>query len=163
MKAGKPYLASIWVLIGIAVFGIFQLALIYFMLRGAKGNVNSYRAFVGLFIIVLPIVEAFIYWRLRFNIQKKVWARIHVWLLFAAIVLLPILMFVSGLMIALNYPPANRTDLIVLLDKIHDWSFWFLFLIAHIFFIATIVRHFTRKKETKENEAPAGLLDEFVS
>ena len=140
MNLIKPFLPGVRVLIGISVFGIIQLGVLYYILNKGNENLGSYEiiSFFNLFLIIFPLLEAFIYWRLRFNIQKKLWVHLHIWLLFTLLVILPIFMFVSSLYITLKYPPIDYPDLYKLIDKINDWSFWFLFLLAHIFFIATI-------------------------
>ncbi len=166
MKAGKPYLAGVWILIGIAVFGIIQVAIFHYLIRAANNGQDTYAAIPRfyLFLIIFPLVEAFIYWRLRFQIPGKKWVRLHVWLLFVGIVVLPVIIFVAAVLVGLYYPRTNNSALYILFDKIYHWTFWFLFLAAHIFFIATIVKYYhNKKKEIKKNEAPAGLLDEFIS
>ena len=87
----------------------------------------------------------------------------HIWLLFTGLVLLPVFMFTSALFISYNYLPTDFPNLYRLIDWLNFWIVCCLILLAHIFFIATIVKYFKRKNEVTENETPAGLLDEFVS
>ncbi len=161
----KPFLTGVWVLIGCAVFRIVQLWFLYNFLLKRGINTAAYEvfSFLNLIIVILPLLEAFIYWRLRFDNPQKRWAHRHVWILFLAVVLLPLLMFVLTPFMVIKYPASEHPDLYPLINKINYWTFWFLFSLAHIFFIVTIVKYFKRKNEVTENETPAGLLDEFVS
>jgi hypothetical protein len=165
MRATKPFLLGVWILIAIAVFKIIQLGFLQYFLNKRDFIPTSYTvfSFFNLFLISLPLLEAFIYWRLRLNISTKLWAHMHIWILFLAMVLLPLLMFVLAPFITINYSPSGNPNLYHLINNINYWSFWFFFSLAHIFFIVTIVKYFNRKSEVKENETPAGLLDEFIN
>jgi hypothetical protein len=165
MRATKPFFFGIWMLIAIAVFKIIQLGFLHYFLNKGNFNPASYTvfSFFNLVLISVPLLEAFIYWRLRFNISTKPWAYMHVWILFLGMVLLPLLLFVLAPFIMINYSPSDSRNLYHLINKINYWSFWFLVPLAHICFIITIVKYFNRKSEVNENENPAGILDEFVS
>src|SRR5688572_28387155 len=141
MKPLKPFLLSVWVLTAFAIFKIIQLGFLYYLLNKREFIADSYNvfSFINLLLISLPLFGAFIYWRLRFNIPKKLWVHMHIWILFLSMVLLPLFMFVLAPFITTYYSPSDNPNLYPIISKINYWSFWFLFSLAHIFFITTIV------------------------
>src|SRR5687767_12421942 len=104
MKLVKPFLSGVWVLIGIAVFYITLLAVVYFLNEDESLSSSNILSAFNLFVIIFLLAEAVVYWKLRFNIQNKTWVRIHVGALFVAIVILQVFMFISSFYIAVKHP-----------------------------------------------------------
>jgi len=84
---------------------------------------------------------------------------LHSWITFA-IFLLPIVIILFYNIIAEDYSPEEFAALSKRITQIRVILFYLFIVIAHIFFILTIVKSF--KQQVSINETP-GLLDEFIS
>jgi cbb3-type cytochrome oxidase subunit 3 len=129
-----------------------------------RGAIFLHRAFTGvsLSIFLVFIAEAIVYFWLRFRIKNKWWVRLHVWPLFIATVLIQSLILVIAKVADNYWGPVEFRELNGYLRNIKFYSFWIVVPLCHIFFIATIVKIFRSKKEVKNDDAPPGLLDEFI-
>jgi len=107
----------------------------------------------------LLIIEIIIYCIIRKRIYNKLWVGLHSWITFA-IFLLPIVIILFYNIIAEDYSPEEFAALSKRITQIRVILFYLFIVIAHIFFILTIVKSF--KQQISINETP-GLLDEFIS
>jgi hypothetical protein len=158
MRTRRPYLFGVWAMLAITLFRIAQVIFLYLFLKKYNAvNVTAiiFKPLMILFTI-LPPVEAIIYWNLRYRIQKKTWVRIHVWSMFTCMVAFPILIFFVN-----AWAVKNDIEIMSWIAIADFYIFWFLMLVGHVFFIATIVRYFNKKTQVTD-ETPAGLLDEFL-
>jgi hypothetical protein len=111
--------------------------------------------------ICVLLAELIVYLLIRNRIYRIQWVRLHVWPVLFAFVLLPLIMMLLRLL-ASRYTDAESTYAYLAdLRRAEYYIFWGSIPVAHAFFIATIAKSFTPKKEPVD-EGPPGLLDEFV-
>ena len=168
----KRSLLGFWVLVLILLFKCILIFIAYDALRRLSSNTLDItpgtlfrKSFTGfsLLIFLLLMAEAFVYFVIRFRIKNKWWVRLHVWPLFVITVLMPLLGLFAVKIVVANWGPAGLRELNRYLSNIKFYSFWIIVPLCHIFFIATIVKIFTPKKEVQNDDTPPGLLDEFVN
>jgi len=107
--------------------------------------------------LIWPFVlftETFIYWRIRKRIYQKSWTNMHTACMVLALFFM--MWFFIPLIILLN------RQVKIYNDKIVPWYFfqvrffviWGLIIIGHIFFIATIVKSFSKKEVPASEDEP---------
>jgi len=108
------------------------------------------------------MLEMIIYWILRNRLQKRLWVHYHIWSVCLATLILPL----SYALITSLFEQYNNPDATASFNKnlyqLQFYLHWLLIGIGHIFFIATIVKSFSPKKEAIADEQTPGLLDEFA-
>jgi hypothetical protein len=88
---------------------------------------------------------------------------IHIWIVFLCFGLFP-----GAITLYRKFYPITveslfeQNSITASFFKMQLYGFWLLVCIGHVFFIATIVKSFSPKKETITDEQAPGLLDEFA-
>jgi hypothetical protein len=114
-------------------------------------------------LTILVVIEATIYSYFRNQELKKVWVHVHVWSLFLAMILSPLVIAMmmpalAGLHRETEY---YQDSMLYKILAVKNYVYWSLLACGHLFFIGTIVRCL-QIKEPESNDSP-GLLDEFVN
>ena len=161
-KPSRLYLLPLWILGGVAVFKFYLLWYTYDIIRTRDYIPVKSISYSTLFWPFFLLLEMIIYWILRNRLQNRLWVNIHIWSACFALMIFPILYaFISMLIDQYNSPkiaaPFNSA-----LYQIHYYLYWLLIGIGHIFFIATIVKSFSKKQATIVDEQAPGLFDEFA-
>ena len=166
MQTIRRSLLGFWVLISVFLFKAIYSYVAYQDLKKVPGmNPDTIERFlfsaIEITVFAIVLTEAIIYWLLRYKIRNILWVRLHVFTLFFVLVLIPssiiVIYFLTG--------KGESEDFGILVGHISHvrfYLFWILMPVAHVFFIASIVQSFKPIKETKNDEEPAGLLDEFI-
>jgi hypothetical protein len=162
----KKYLPAFWILCVVFFFRLLFLAIAWFNIRrfaNSHTNTSIINIFSAYEITVLAIVfaEAMTYWFFRYRIINKLWVRLHVWLIFFAMLIIPLFMILFFI-VAPNY--LGNEDLAnskILLGNIRFYLSWGLIIISHFFFILTLVKFFSTKKEITTTEKSDNILEDF--
>jgi len=126
-------------------------------------QISPYVFLLEWFWLTLFIIDFIIYWKIRLRIFNRSWLLIHVFSLFTAIVVLTLLNKLSWYLFPFTFDNSHwNNEFHNYFGRIMIISYWCLLSFGHIFFIATIVKSFSPKKETIEDEPTPGLLDEFA-
>ena len=159
MKQLKPIALPIYVIGSVIIFRICLLILVLTDL----GNYSSGDSEIPDSFLLWPIlliVEYIIYWNIRNRIYNKKWMHIHVLIVFLCLGLIPCAELVYRTFDPIIVMTANSPYSTFL--KMQVYGFWIMIGIGHVFFIGTIVKSFSSKKETIEDEQAPGLLNEFA-
>ena len=166
-KSSNGFLLPLWILGGAAVFRFYFLWITYEMLNRREYISQPYIPFKSipvdtLFWPFFLLLEMIIYWILRNRLQNRLWVHIHIWSVFLAMVILPLLyVLITFIFDQYNSPDAG-TSFKNSLYQLRFYLYWILIGIGHTLFIATIVKSFSKKQETIADEQAPGLLDEFA-
>lgn len=168
MSQQKKYLLGFRVLCLIIFFRLLILTIVYFTVHRfatPQNDLSQINIFSAYEIIVMAIffLQAIIYWSLRYNIVYKSWVKAHVWLIFFAMVILPFFMWL-GLIVAPRYLGMEQIAVFRLWSaNIRFYLGWSLIIIAHVYFILTLVTFFNTKKINASTVKSADVLEEFSS
>lgn len=167
MSGRKSFRAPFWALLLLTVLiAIYYFLTIYFYTNNKYIPKDLIQSFLWQFsIIVLALcIECFVYWKLQKQIIIKWWAWSHVILVYFALTLSPILFMISIPLIKLYSAQADNRNFIRQLATFRMIFFWSCLIIAHVFFIATLIKSYSSKIVTDNpaNES-SDLLDEFAS
>jgi len=167
MKTVRKFLLPFWLLIGISIYKFYALWVFHDALRRLSHVSNPYLQYktIYLFTIFWPfllLIEAIVYWNFRFRIKKRLWVHLHIWTIFMAMTIVPLIFFVIRTISERYKSPNDSLYFNQQLYQYQFYTFWSLITIGHIFFIATIVKGLSPKKETIADEPTPGLLDEFA-
>jgi hypothetical protein len=144
--------------IGMLVLGFLYLVYCIFAIIFSESEVYL--------VLIFPLLffsEAFVYWRVRKKILNKRVAWAHVLLLVFGFLNITLIAFLAIYFENDYYLSSDDSTLIDLASFIINYAFWGTFVLAHIFFVITIVKSFSKKQELKTDEPSPGLLDEFVN
>jgi hypothetical protein len=166
MNQPKKYLLGFRVLCWVILLRLLILGIVYFAAYRYSGSyydlssINIFSAYqIGVLIILF--FEALIYWSIKFRIANKYWVKAHVWLIFFSMIMLPFFTWLI-LIIAPQYLSlAEFSRLRFWASAIRFYFGWGLIIVAHIFFILTLVDFFNNKNLAAANSNPADVLDEF--
>ena len=165
MKPPQPFLLPIWVIGGVVMLRIFMLFGVISFIRDYPSDIElpiSY-IFFEFFWPLLLIIEFYVYWFIRHRIYNKQWVHIHVWIVLVCLGIFPIAVILYRKLYPITVDSLFEQDsFFSTLVQIQIYGFWLLVGIAHVFFIATIVKSFSKKQETIADEQAPGLLDEFT-
>jgi hypothetical protein len=166
MVKPKRYLLGFWVLCGVIFFQLLSLTVLYFATRrlihdnvyALKINIiNAYQ----IMLVAILFLEAMTYWSLRNNIVNRQWVKAHVWLVFFAMVVIPFftwfLLFITARYLGMH----QFSVLKIWVVRARLYISWSVFIIAHVFFILTLVNFFKAKSQHVQSETTADVLEEF--
>lgn len=163
MKQVRPYLWGFWAMAIIALLMVVLLGYYFYSqyLLVSRSIANKTRAIPWMFVLILVIalIESFIYWLLRYRIDKRIWVQAHVWCIAVPIVIIPAVIIFFLPLFKNLYGPDQMRDVYLF----HRYLLWILLTVGHVFFIATIVRYFRHRKDRSTDDPSAGLLDEFLN
>ena len=166
MKQQKKYLWGFWVLCVIILLRTLFLAYSYYKIQkisdlGYKISAVKINTAFEIALLVIIVMEAFIYWLLRYRIQNELWVRLHTGTLFFTLIIIPIIMM-GVFFIAANYLGMEDYALLrITLSNIRFYLFWLLLITGHIFFVLTLVKSLKAKKEINQKANTTEILDEF--
>jgi hypothetical protein len=125
----------------------------------SRGTSPEYfrRAVISFSVPVLILTaECIVYWFLRKKKIRKLLIRMHISLLYFALILLPILhVFVLFYL--------EKSMYMGLLFNIKFLVYWSCIIISHLFFIAVLINGFRPRKEQKPESDTSDILNEFTS
>ena len=131
--------------------------------RPFGGQINFIPIIVQLTISLFVLLsEAIVYWKLRKTFYNMSWVWCHICLLYFILMVMPIVYLFLLPILNRSYSPEQYGEVMLNISRIRVIIFWSGLIIAHIFFVLTIVKS-NWKKESAESLAnePANLLDEF--
>jgi hypothetical protein len=116
-------------------------------------------------ILIFPLlifIEAFVYWRIRKKIINKRVAWAHVLLLVLGFLNITLIAFLSIYFENDYYVTTDDPPLMDLAIFIINYAFWGTFVLAHIFFVITVVKSFSKRKEMELDDQIPGILGDYV-
>jgi len=130
-----------------------------------ESNVDSViSSIIWQMVLALAVVavEATVYWLLKRKFYRMSWVWAHVSLLYFVLMVVPLL-YPLGNLILFNYMGSGHAgEWVLMISNVLSTLFWSAVVVAHIFFVLTIVRSLkARKQKEKGTYDPASLLDEF--
>jgi hypothetical protein len=166
-KSSRRFLLPLWILGVVAAFQFYILWYTYDIVRKFSHMNSEYMPVksISLTTIFWPfflLLEMIIYWILRDRLQNRRWVHIHIWSVCLALLIFPILYAFISMSIDQYNSPKIAATFNNELYQIRNYLYWLFIGIGHIFFIATIVKSFSKKQETIADEPAPGLLDEFA-
>lgn len=162
----KSFNAPIWIL---CVSAIFTFAVNYFVyLTIDQINTTttlkypSYRFFYVWIWSALMLLDAAIYFIIRKKINNKAFAWLHISCILLTFYVLPAIAPILAF-IASNYlSNPGMLGIAMSLRRIQPLMMWFILIIGHAFFIATIAKSFNKKRLSADNEQSTGILTGIV-
>jgi hypothetical protein len=112
---------------------------------------------------LILLAEAIVYWILRKRFYRMRWVWCHVVLLYMLLIILPgIYIFIIPLF-SRDFESGSYYKWLGNLRLVRTFLYWSLLIMAHVFFVLTIVKSFSKNSsaEIGTNET-SGLLDEFT-
>jgi len=142
--------------------GLLILSLLYLVYGICAIIFSTSEAFIVLIFPVLFFIESFVYWRIRKKVGNKTIAWAHVLLLVIGFLVITLFVFLTTYF-DINYILTSEDKVLPRLATfIFNYGFWITFVLAHIFFVITIVKSFSKKQEVEMVEPTPGLLDELA-
>lgn len=114
-----------------------------------------------LLVSIIPGLEVLIYWFIRHRLYKPLWVRMHLLMLWLALFFFPV---AFALAYAFNMANANNQTAATtynIMATIQTYAFWGSIVIGHLFFIATIVKSFSKPPSPTDATDTPHILDEF--
>jgi len=159
----KPFKFPFWSLVVLAV-----LITAYNILANAmsESRVSLSSARSQLFILVIVdavlLAEASFYWLNRGRIKKHWWAIMHNILLYIVFIVLPVISWFDHFYFSRNYSQVEYIERMIRFQRITPYIVWPSLILAHIFFIATIVKTLrTKKPQQADASDTTNILDDF--
>ncbi len=160
----KLYRAPFWVMliatILVAALHIWTYNTLKNLSPAAKRSLDST---LNLYIIGWPVLllgETVIYWLISRKKPQKLYIWLHVSLIIFIFILVPFVSILANAFAARIYRPEEYFAYLRKISLFRTYTFWLFLVIGHAFFIATIVKSFTKRKVTIEgDEAAPGILD----
>ena len=168
-KNTRTYRFAFW---GILAFVVAHLAYYIYIFLQFYANVPEetyYELYMGaiikrfLIIAIILGLEILAYWFIRRRLYRPAWVRAHVILLWTTLIIPPLiiaLFFLFG--VDSLKGPDNSTNIYDIVSTVNSVVFWGCLVVGHLFFIATIVKSFSKKELAKQDAADTThILDEF--
>lgn len=166
MNQQKKYLLGFRVLCWVILLRLLILGIVYFAAYRYSGSyydlsrINIFSAY-QIAVLIILFLEALIYWSIKFRIANKYWVKAHVWLMFFAMIILPFFAWLT-LTIAPQYLSLTEfSRLRFWASSIRFYFGWGLIIIAHIFFVLTLINFFNTRNQVAKTENSPDMLDEF--
>ena len=144
-KSIKAYRFALWGILSLIVFLAAFFVFLYLQLTSRLSThpeydlTSLYRSLAlkqFLLAAIIPGLELLVYWFIRHRLYKPWWVRMHVAMLWVAIVVARVLgMLAYGFFV-------NTQDQRIGVTTAHSILYWACLIIGHLFFIATIVKVF---------------------
>ncbi|HYF30826.1 MAG TPA: hypothetical protein VD993_06885 [Chitinophagaceae bacterium] len=158
------YRFALWGILGVILLhAVYYSAVIFQAPRGFRSMyINAVMAQFLIYSIIL-MLEMLVYWIIRRRLYRVVWVRLHIITLWAALVLIPLVYVCLYYFLGDAMSPERFSHMLAAISAFRTVVFWGGLVVGHLFFIATIVKSFSKK------QAPAAdatntpdILDEFT-
>jgi hypothetical protein len=158
----KPFWSLIILLFVDLVWRIALLVTI-FNFRQFAGHINITPVILQLLIsFAVLLAEAVMYWKLRRRFSNMLWVWCHISLLYFILLIMPFAYLMLMPILNRYIEPVHYSDLMETLSWVRLILFWSLLVVAHIFFVLTIVKGYSKKNEFEiDLNGASNLLDEF--
>ena len=135
---------------------------IYLFLKRQNGAEVASKNILKTEIIACIIIamEAGVYLFFRRRLVKRVWAQTHVFLLYFALIILPILFAIIPFALKNFLSGEKFHSRMGILLSVRFYIYWACILIGHVFFFL-VIRQALTTPSTITHMEPEGLLDEF--
>jgi hypothetical protein len=162
-EARRPFWSMLVLLI---ISSAYNLYLIWYFsqLPGIPSSITESLVMVFIIETVLLVVPVFVYAFLKRKIVKRNWVTWHIVLSYAALIMIQLVYFLVVMISSRYFPPAEYGVFMQWVHKARQVLFWTLLLSGNLFFIATIAKGLSPRKQfpSDANDSPH-ILDEFTS
>ena len=171
-KSIRTYRFAYWGILSLVIIHFAYYLFLYFRYYANAGEFVYTTSIASLLVTrflifsIIMGIEILVYWYIRHRLYRKVWVRMHVILLWTAVIFVRfifgfVFFFASDSIVSGADSDRNVYDILVGLHRI---LYWGSLIVGHLFFIATIVKSFSKKELPQPDDDDANsphILDEF--
>ncbi len=158
----KSYNAPFWVMFFVALILTAGYIIGYWAAQKVNTSFHRKQINYNIWFMLWPALlwaETIMYRLVRKKIKKILYVWLHISSVIAAFILMP----VCVALVTVFATTHNNLMVARQLRQVWQVIFWATFIIGHAFFITTIVKSFTKRKEIiEDNEATPGILDGII-
>ena len=159
-------MAPFWSVISLILLVVGYYAIMIINTKSLSFSPDFYQAvFVQFIVVILVLIaEAFIYYFFRKKIVNRLWAMLHISLLYVALILIPVILVFLGPVLTQIFTRADYNNSWRQVIIIKTILFWSALIVGHAFFILTIAKgHSLKNVTSKQRNESSDLLNDFAS